>query len=194
VTLALARRRLETVGVDHSPEMLEIARRKAADAGLTERAAFETADVRRLRFADGEFDCVTCQGLLHHLEDLRPCLEELDRVLCPGGFFYLSEPSRDETPVKRLLRAVWRVLPHRSRPDAREEAPETAEEPIDPGELRGVLDQLGLEYRIEFLTHFPPLRRHLPDRAYFAASSLLTLPWRHRKGDLVFVFGRKRSG
>jgi ubiquinone/menaquinone biosynthesis C-methylase UbiE len=194
VTLALARRRLETVGVDHSPEMLEIARRKAADAGLTERAAFETADVRRLRFADGEFDCVTCQGLLHHLEDLRPCLEELDRVLCPGGFFYLSEPSRDETPVKRLLRVMWRVLPHRSQPDAREEAPETAEEPIDAGGLRRVLDQLGLEYRIEFLTHVPPLRRHLPDRAYFAASSLLTLPWRHRKGDLVFVFGRKRSG
>jgi ubiquinone/menaquinone biosynthesis C-methylase UbiE len=194
VALALARRGFETVGVDHSSEMLEIARRKAADAGLADRAAFETADVRRLRFSDGEFDCVTCQGLLHHLEELAPCLDELDRVLRPGGFCYLSEPSREETPVSRLLRGVWRVVPHRARPDAREEAPETAEEPIDPGELRDVLDQLGLEYRIEFLTHVPPLRRHLPDGVYLAASRLLTLPWRHRKGDLVFVFGRKRSG
>lgn len=174
--------------------MLQIARRKAADAGVGDRTAFETADVRALRFEDGEFDCVTCQGLLHHLESIGPCLTELERVLSPGGSFYLSEPAKDETPLKRLLRGVWRLLPHRSRRDLRDEAPETVEEPIDPAELRAVLDGLSLDYELEFLTHVPPLRRRLPDSLYLMVSRLLTLPWRRRRGDLVFVFGKKRSG
>ena len=194
VALALAARGFETVGVDHSEEMLQIARRKAVDSGVESRTTFETADVRALRFEDGAFDCVTCQGLLHHLESIGPCLAELERVLSPGGFFFLSEPARDKTPVKRLLHGLWRVLPHRSRRDLREEAPETVEEPIDAAELRAVLDGLGLEYELEFLTHLPPLRRRLPDGLYLTASRLLTLPWRRRKGDLVFVFGRKPSG
>lgn len=191
VALALAERGLKTIGIDHSEEMLELARHKAAAAGLD--VSFETADVRTLRFGDAEFDCVTCQGLLHHLAEVDPCLAELERVLRPGGAFYLSEPSRNETPVKRLLGAVWRVLPRRARRDLREGKPETVEEPIDPQALRRGLDRLGLDYEVEFLTHVPPLRRRLPDRLYLAISRLLTLPWRRSRGDLVFVFGRKRQ-
>ena len=188
VTVALARRGLDVVGVDHSPEMLDVARRKLDRAGLD--AVLETGDVRALRFDDGEFDCVTVQGLLHHLQELDPCLRELDRVLQPGGAFFISEPCRDETPVKRLLRALWSVLPRRRRA-TRGHAVETVEEPIAAGELRRSLDALRLDYEIEFLTHVPPLRRRLPDGAYLLVSRALNLPWRHRRGDLVFVFGRK---
>jgi ubiquinone/menaquinone biosynthesis C-methylase UbiE len=192
LTVALAGRGLETVGIDHSEEMLAIARSKLASEGLA--ATVETGDVRALRFRDAEFDCVTCQGLLHHLESLEPCLRELDRVLRPGGFFFLSEPSRQETPVKRFLHGLWRVLPHRRRRDAQAAAPESLEHPIDADELRAVLDRLELRYDVEFLTHVPPLRRRLPDRLYLLTSRILTLPWRRRKGDLVFVFGEKPSG
>ena len=175
-------------GVDHSPEMLDIARRKLADAGLP--AALETGDVQGLRFQDGEFDCVTIQGLLHHLEELGPCLSELNRVLRGGGFFYVSEPCRDETPVKRLLLAAWSSLPRR-RPAAVEPAAQTVEQPISARALRTVLDRLGLHYELEFMTHIPPLRRRLPDRLYLMVSRALSLPWRRRRGDLVFVFGTK---
>jgi ubiquinone/menaquinone biosynthesis C-methylase UbiE len=192
VSLAVARRGLEVIGVDHSPDMLAIAERKAGEAGLAAECSFETADVRALRFRDGEFDCVTCQGLLHHLQDLGPCLRELARVLRPGGRFYISEPSRDETPVKRLLRVAWRATPRRRRTEAAK-APETVEEPISSADLREALDRLGLAYEIEFLTHVPPLRRHLPDRLYLLASRFLSLPWRRSRGDLVFVFGEKRT-
>ena len=169
--------------------MLELARRKLEVAGLDAR--LETGDVRALRFADGEFDCVTVQGLLHHLEDLRPCLRELARVLSPGGYFYVSEPTRDPTPVKRLLLFVWSLARRRAYRPAHEV--ESVEEPISTAELRGALDDLGLEYELEFLTHVPPLRRRLPDTAYFLVSRALTLPWRRRRGDLVFVFGAKSS-
>ena len=187
VTVALARRGFEVVGVDHSPEMLELARRKLAGAGL--RAELETGDVRSLRFGDGEFDCVTIQGLLHHLEELDPCLREATRVLRPGGFLYVSEPMREATPVKGFLLAVWRLR----RREPREHDVESVEEHLRAEELRRALDGLGVDYRVEFVTHVPPLRRALPDRLYLAATRLLSLPWRRRRGDLVFVFARKRA-
>ena len=187
VALALVRRGFEVVGVDHSPEMLELARRKLAGAGL--RAELETGDVRSLRFGDGEFDCVTIQGLLHHLEELDPCLREATRVLRPGGFLYVSEPMREATPVKRFLLAVW-SLRRRKR---REHDVESVEEHLRAEELRRALDGLGVDYRVEFVTHVPPLRRALPDRLYLATTRLLSLPWRRRRGDLVFVFARKRA-
>jgi SAM-dependent methyltransferase len=188
VTVLLARRGLEVVGVDHSPEMLERGRRKLEAAGLD--GTLETGDVRALRFGDDEFDCVTIQGLLHHLEEVEPCLREATRVLRPGGFLYASEPMRDATPVKRALLGVWSRLPVRKRPAAAHEAG-TVEEPLAVADLRRALDGVGLRYELRFLTHVPPLRRALPDGAYFAVSRVLSLPWQRRKGDLVFVFARK---
>jgi ubiquinone/menaquinone biosynthesis C-methylase UbiE len=192
VTLALARRGLEVVGVDHSAEMLAIAERKAEEAGFANRCTFETADVRALRFADDEFDCVTCQGLLHHLEQVDPCLRELARVLRPGGLFFISEPCGDETPIKRFLRLVWSALPLRRFAAPAQEV-ETVEKPVSASDLRRALDAAGLRYELEFLTHVPPLRRRLPDSIYLVATRALSLPWRRRKGDLVFVYGENGS-
>jgi 2-polyprenyl-3-methyl-5-hydroxy-6-metoxy-1,4-benzoquinol methylase len=192
VSLALARRGFEVVGIDHSSEMLVFARQKAVDEGVAERCDFRTGDVRQVPFDDATFDCVTCQGLLHHLDELRPCLEELNRVLKPTGRFFISDPCRDETPVKRGLLAVWRAF--RKRPDEAEQ-PEstvkTVEAPISAAQLRSELDRLRLAYRVEFSTFVPPLRRLLPDRLYLLVVRVLSLPWRHRKGDLIFVYGHK---
>lgn len=187
MSLALATRGFDVVGVDHSPEMLELARQKLAVARV--KASVETGDVRALRFGDAEFDCVTIQGLLHHLEEFDSCLAEMVRVLRPGGYFYISEPTSDETPLRRILRAAWSKRPRR-RP-AVEHGAETVEEPISVDELRSALDALSVDYEVEFLTHVPPLRRHLPDGAYLAVSRALTRPWRGHRGDLVFLFGTK---
>jgi ubiquinone/menaquinone biosynthesis C-methylase UbiE len=188
VTLALARRGFGVVGVDHSAEMLEIARRKLA--GLP--ATLVTGDVRALPFRNGEFVCVTVQGLLHHLDELEPCLQEAERVLAPGGFLYISEPTRDPTPLKRLLVRLWRAF-SRARPKSPEPRAASVEQPISTAELRRTLGRLGLRYELEFLTHLPPLRRRMPDGAYIALSRALTRPWRRRRGDLVFVCAEKRS-
>ncbi len=190
VSLALARRDFSVVGVDHSQDMLEIAERKAAGEGLAESCRFMTGDVRDVPFGDGAFDVVTCQGLLHHLEDPEPCLRELKRVLRPGGAFFLSDPTSGETPVKRALVRVWRLARRKTR-DEEPEGPETVEEPIDVDRLRATLETLGLEFEARFLTHLPPARRLLPDRLYLAVARAVSFPWRSRQGDLVFVFGRK---
>jgi len=54
-----------------------------------------TADVWCLPFPDGAFDRVVCMGVLHHLprEDLAATLQEMARVLEPGGEIAIMEPN-----------------------------------------------------------------------------------------------------
>jgi ubiquinone/menaquinone biosynthesis C-methylase UbiE len=81
----------QTVGVDWSPRMMEAARREARRRGLEGRARFEVVDVRKgLPFAAGEFDVVFCLGLLETLPGPELVLEELGRLLKPGGVMVLS--------------------------------------------------------------------------------------------------------
>ncbi len=66
---------------DLSHEMLRRARNRLRSA----RPRFVVADLTRLPFADGAFDCATCGYVLEHLPDARLGLAELSRVLEPGG-------------------------------------------------------------------------------------------------------------
>ena len=151
VSLALANRGFDVVGVDHSQDMLGIAEQKLAAAHLPGAWHFVVGDVRKLAMGDDQFECVTCQGLLHHLGDFELCLRELARVLRPGGYFYISEPCNDATPLQRALRALWRAVRVRRQPPEAEK-PESVEEPNSAQELRAALGRLGLEFDMQFLT------------------------------------------
>jgi ubiquinone/menaquinone biosynthesis C-methylase UbiE len=139
ITLALVRRGFHVLGIDHSPDMLAIAERKLADQPAPGSYRLITGDVRQLPAADAEFDFVTCQGLLHHLEEIDTCLAEVTRVLRPGGFFYISEPCLNVTPLKRGLATAWHKMRSVDEEDATEH-PESGEEPIDARELRSALE------------------------------------------------------
>lgn len=67
--------------VDLSLEMLRRARTRLK----SDRPRFVTADLTKLPFDDGAFDCITCGYVLEHLPDPRTGLQELSRVLEPGG-------------------------------------------------------------------------------------------------------------
>jgi ubiquinone/menaquinone biosynthesis C-methylase UbiE len=67
--------------VDLSVEMLKRARIRTK----SRRATYLAADLTRLPFDDGAFDCVTCGYVLEHLPDARLGLAEMARVLEPGG-------------------------------------------------------------------------------------------------------------
>lgn len=82
VSLALARRGAEVVGLDFSEPMLAVARgRIPTDANVT----FVQGDALDLPFGAAEFDAVTISYGLRNLADIPGGLAEMLRVIRPGG-------------------------------------------------------------------------------------------------------------
>jgi len=76
-------------GVDLSPAMLAIARRRAADLGR--EADLREGDAERLPFADASFDTVVCALALCSIPDPAAAIGEMIRVLAPGGRLLLFD-------------------------------------------------------------------------------------------------------
>jgi SAM-dependent methyltransferase len=72
------------VCTDISPEMLEVARERAADAGLS-NVEFVARDAEELEFDDETFDAVLSRATLMFLPDVAGTLRRLHRLLKPGG-------------------------------------------------------------------------------------------------------------
>jgi demethylmenaquinone methyltransferase/2-methoxy-6-polyprenyl-1,4-benzoquinol methylase len=73
------------VGLDRSPGMLAVGRKKLDKGGLAERVRLYEGDVLDLPFADGTFDAVTIAFGLRNLPDYSRGVGEMCRVLKPGG-------------------------------------------------------------------------------------------------------------
>lgn len=84
VRLARTTPDMKLIGVDLSPEMVEIAARRAAEAGLAGQVRFEVGDAGALPFPDGAFDGAMSTLSLHHWPDPARALAEIHRVLKPG--------------------------------------------------------------------------------------------------------------
>jgi ArsR family transcriptional regulator len=78
------------VGVDISREMLVLARANLHAAGL-DHLSVRQGNMYQLRFADGSFDTVTIDQVLHQAEQPAEVLREAARVLRPGGRLLLVE-------------------------------------------------------------------------------------------------------
>jgi SAM-dependent methyltransferase len=76
--IALAKRGAIVTGVDASAEMLDVAARRAREAGAG--VTFTRGDAHRLDFPDRSFDAVVCLRVLMHTPDWRASLGELCRV------------------------------------------------------------------------------------------------------------------
>jgi demethylmenaquinone methyltransferase / 2-methoxy-6-polyprenyl-1,4-benzoquinol methylase len=90
------------VGLDQSPEMLAAGRARIEDAGLTGRIQLVEGSADRLPFPDASFDALTFTYLLRYVEDPSATLDELARVVRPGGTVAALDFG--------LPRGVWRPL------------------------------------------------------------------------------------
>ena len=101
----------EFVGVDIEESQVDLAR-AAAVAGGHHNASFQVGDVTNLPFDDNSFDVAHCHAVLNHVPDTRAALDEIRRVLKPGGLIScreligessFSEPAAD-------LREAWSLF------------------------------------------------------------------------------------
>jgi demethylmenaquinone methyltransferase/2-methoxy-6-polyprenyl-1,4-benzoquinol methylase len=92
ITRRLQSQGFEVLSTDQSRDMTDVATSSGATAVL--------ASAERLPFRDSAFDGVTFGYLLRYVDDVRDCLQELVRVVRPGGVIGMVEFGRPS--------GVWR--------------------------------------------------------------------------------------
>jgi SAM-dependent methyltransferase len=87
--------------IDHSPEMVRLAREQNADAVAERRLEIVEADAAALPFEDGRFTAAVMTGVLGFLPDPVAAFVEIRRVLAPGGRFVAlgADPAMKGTPA-----------------------------------------------------------------------------------------------
>lgn len=101
-----ARRGAHVVGLDVTERMIRLARAKHGDSG---RVEFLVGDMMTLPFPDNSFDLVTTGYGIRNVPELEPALDEIARVLRPGGLFLSLDFNR---PEGAALRAIYVAYLH----------------------------------------------------------------------------------
>lgn len=94
-------------GVDLTEAAVELARKRFEFYELPGK--FETADAENLDFADESFDLVYSHGVLHHTPDTQKAIDEVHRVLRPGGRALVMLYHRDSYNYRVNISVLRRV-------------------------------------------------------------------------------------
>jgi ubiquinone/menaquinone biosynthesis C-methylase UbiE len=120
---------VRVTGIELSPEMLALARRRADELGSN--ADLRLGDAQELAFADESFDTVVITLGLCTIPDDRQAVREAHRVLRPGGRLLLLEHVRSPSlPVRSVQRLIDPLM-------VRFEADHVLRDPLDYLEAEG---------------------------------------------------------
>ncbi len=106
---------IELTGIEISPAMLEIARRRAQSLGR--QVELDIGDAQSLPFPDQRFDTVVCTISLCSIPDDRKAVAEAWRVLRPGGRFIALEHVRSPNVIIRGLERLLESYTVRTQAD-----------------------------------------------------------------------------
>ena len=99
------------IGVDISPKMLAVGRVKIETLKLNERIELFDGDSENLQFADSSFDAVVVAFGVRNYENLQKGLQEMCRVLKPGGKLVVLEFSKPTIfPFKQLFDIYFKYI------------------------------------------------------------------------------------
>ena len=103
---------LKSYGIDISQKAVDAARASASKSGLANALQFDVGDVCSLPYVDEFFDLIISTFSLHHWPDKAAGLNEIHRVLKPGGEAWIYDHCKDPSPeARRQLRRDFGNLP-----------------------------------------------------------------------------------
>lgn len=94
LTVALAQRGYSVNAMDSVKAMIELSRLRADEAGVQVRVVLSLGDVHQLAFSDNRFDLVLAIGVIPWLHAPQGAMQELARVLRPGGHLIVNADNR----------------------------------------------------------------------------------------------------
>jgi len=106
LVIQLARRSpgLHVTGIDLSDGMIARGQDNARRAGVADRVSFRQGNAQQIPFPDASLDLVVSTLSLHHWSDPVAVLDEIARVLRPGGSFLIFDLRRD------MIAPCWLLL------------------------------------------------------------------------------------
>jgi demethylmenaquinone methyltransferase / 2-methoxy-6-polyprenyl-1,4-benzoquinol methylase len=138
------------IGSDFSEQMLDLARKKATERDA-DSVRFEFGDAMALSYDDETFDAVTVGFGVRNLADLDRGIEELARVLKPGGRLVILEITNPRRAPLSTFFSLWfdRLVPLLGTlagdRDAYTYLPDSVKRFPPPEGLAMVMDRAGLE-------------------------------------------------
>ncbi len=86
----LEKTQLQMLFYDESQQMLDLVAEKMAEHQLAGRFNLQCGDVASIDLADGAVDLAVSRGSIFFWEDLEKSLQEIERILAPGGWAYIG--------------------------------------------------------------------------------------------------------
>ena len=107
ITKSIAPNCKSLIASDFAEEMLKRAKRKCRKYG---NVSFQFADITDLKFNNGSFDKAVAGNVVHLLPEPRKALEELERVVKPGGLIiiptYLNKEQQSSSMAVKFLELI----------------------------------------------------------------------------------------
>ncbi len=105
VMICRARPDARVHAIDPAAEMLKVAARHVADAGLAGAITLARSDGRATKLAAARFDAVLSNSTVHHIHQPLALLREMKRVLKPGGAILVRDLCRP-----RSMDEAWAIV------------------------------------------------------------------------------------
>jgi ubiquinone/menaquinone biosynthesis C-methylase UbiE len=96
-------------GIDHSPDMVKLARQKNMQALSDRRIEIVLGEVEALPWEENCFTCAAGVEMLYFIEDPLQALGELHRVLKPTGRLVFVTAASTESTLSKVIFAPWLV-------------------------------------------------------------------------------------
>lgn len=90
-------------GIDISEGMLDLGRKKIEKLGLSGKIELQKGDSEVIRFEDNRFDAITVAFGVRNFQNLEKGLQEMHRVLRPGGKLVVLEFSKADAGILSVL-------------------------------------------------------------------------------------------